>query len=222
MSLATLPTSSETERATAPCTVVVPPLLPADRLETVSAWGMNTRVLSYVYRPSTTQAIQDVFQRARDRSLRIGLRGAGRSYGDASLAGEQICLDLTRMNRILDWDPENGTLRAEPGVTIRQIWQHAIGDGWWPYVVPGTMFPTLGGCAGMNIHGKNNFKVGPIGDHIRAFELLLPDGSVRACSRSENADLFHAAIGGFGMLGVFLSLTLEQLEAELARRIASA
>jgi FAD/FMN-containing dehydrogenase len=75
-------------------------------------------------------------------------------------------------------------------------------------VVPGTQFPTLGGCAAMNIHGKNNFQVGTIGDHIHEFELLCPDGRLVTCSRDENPELFHGAIGGFGMLGVFTTLTL--------------
>jgi FAD/FMN-containing dehydrogenase len=71
------------------------------------------------------------------------------------------------------------------------------------------MFPTIGGAAAMNIHGKNNFAVGTIGDHIREFEILLPSGETRVCNRQKNEDIFHAAIGGFGMLGCFLSLTLE-------------
>src|SRR5205807_1127097 len=153
----------------------------------------------YVFRPSTEAGIREVFNLARCRGLKVGLRGAGRSYGDASLSAEHICLDLTRMNRILDWNPETGIIQVEPGVTIRQLWQYVIEDGWWPYVVPGTMFPTIGGCAAMNIHGKNNWRVGPIGDHILEFEIMLPTGEVRHCSREENPELFHAAIGGFGM-----------------------
>jgi FAD/FMN-containing dehydrogenase len=66
----------------------------------------------------------------------------------------------------------------------------------------------------MNIHGKNNWKVGPIGDHILEFELLLPGGERRRCSRDENAALFHAAIGGFGVLGCFLSVTLQMKRIE--------
>ncbi len=139
----------------------------------------------------------------------VGLRGAGRSYGDASLNAEGISLDLTRMKRILAWDPQTGVISVEPGVTIQQLWQYTIEDGWWPHVVSGTMFPTLGGAAAMNIHGKNNWKVGPIGDHIQEFEILLPTGEVKVCSRTENAELFHAAIGGFGMLGVMTRLTLQ-------------
>ncbi|HZO91978.1 MAG TPA: FAD-binding oxidoreductase [Chthonomonadaceae bacterium] len=190
-------------------TAALPPPLPADRLERVEAWGMNTSVLAYVYRPSTAEGIREVFEIARRHGRKVGLRGAGRSYGDASLLAENICLDLTRMNRILAWNPATGIIKAEPGVTIRQLWQYVIGDGWWPPVVSGTMFVSLGGAASMNIHGKNNFKAGPIGNHILEFELLLPTGEIKVCSRQQNSDLFHAAIGGFGMLGCFVSITLQ-------------
>ena len=184
-------------------------LLPWDHAERVESWGMNRSVLSYVYRPSTVEGVREVFDLARRAGVKIGLRGAGRSYGDASLAAENISLDLTRMNRILEWDPDRGLIKVEPGVTLRQLWQYAIGDGWWPPVVSGTMYVTLGGALAMNIHGKNNWKMGPIGDHVRELEILLPTGESRLCSREENADLFHAAIGGFGMLGCIVSITLQ-------------
>src|SRR5439155_7265466 len=53
------------------------------------------------------------------------------------------------------------------------------------------------------------YRVGPFGDHIREFDLLLPSGEVLRCNREQNRDLFFAAIGGFGMLGCFTSLTLQ-------------
>lgn len=183
--------------------------LPSDHLEQLEGWGMSSSALSYVYRPSTIEGIGDVFDQARLSGRSIGLRGAGRSYGDASLNAEGISLDLTRMRRILAWDPQAGIIRVETGVTIQQLWQHTIEDGWWPNVVSGTMFPTLGGAAAMNIHGKNNWKAGPIGDWILEFEILLPTGETKLCSRAQNADLFHAAIGGFGMLGVITRLDLQ-------------
>lgn len=188
--------------------------MPHDRLERVDAWGMNTSVLAYVYRPSSVEGIREVFETARQHSLKVGMRGGGRSYGDASLLAENICLDLTRMNRILEWDPATGVITVEPGVTLRQLWQYVIGDGWWPPVVSGTMFVTMGGAAGMNYHGKNNFKMGPIGDHILEFELLTPAGETKRCSRQYNRELFFAAIGGFGMLGCFTRLTLQMKKIE--------
>lgn len=183
--------------------------LSTQTLERVEGWGMTSSALSYVSRPVNADGICAVFDQARRTGRSVGLRGAGRSYGDASLNAEEVLLDLTRMRRILAWDPQSGIISVEPGVTIQQLWQYTIEDGWWPNVVSGTMFPTLGGAASMNIHGKNNFKVGPIGDHILEFELMTPTGEVVLCSRAQNAELFYAAIGGFGMLGVMTRLTLQ-------------
>jgi FAD/FMN-containing dehydrogenase len=164
--------------------------------------------MSWVYRPSTVDGIHEVFEVARAHGASIGLRGAGQSYGDAALNAEQISLDLSRMRRILAWDPEQGVIRVEPGVTIGDVWRYAIEDGWWPAVVPGTMHASVGGCAAMNVHGKNNWKAGPIGEHVVDVELLLPSGELRRLSRTEHPELFHAAIGGFGMLGCITAIGL--------------
>jgi FAD/FMN-containing dehydrogenase len=185
-----------------------PPILPTQHLERIEGYGQNASAVGYVFRPSTIDGIREVFELARSSGRTVAFRGAGRSYGDASLNSENIVLDITRLNRILSWDPATGVITVESGVTIQQLWQYVLPDGWWPPVVPGTMFPTLGGCAAMNIHGKNNFKAGPIGEHITEFELMTPHGEILRCSREENADIFRAAIGGFGMLGCFTRLTL--------------
>ncbi len=178
-------------------------------MERVEGWGMASSAMSYVSRPVNADEICAVFDQARRAGRSVGMRGAGRSYGDASLNSENILLDLTRMRRILNWDPQTGIIVVEPGVTIQQLWQYTIEDGWWPNVVSGTMFPTLGGAAAMNIHGKNNFKVGPIGDSILEFDLITPSGDTLLCSRTQNSELFYGAIGGFGMLGVMSRLVLQ-------------
>jgi decaprenylphospho-beta-D-ribofuranose 2-oxidase len=184
-------------------------LLSRDRIELIEAWGMSRSSLAYVHRPSTVDRLRQVLISATEQGVTVAPRGAGCSYGDASLNAENVVLDMSRMNRILAWDPKNGRVAVESGVTIRQLWQYCIEDGWWPPVVPGTMFVTIGGGAAMNYHGKNNFKVGPIGDHIVEFDILLPTGALKTCRRDTTPELFHAAIGGFGMLGVFTRLVLQ-------------
>lgn len=164
---------------------------------------------AWLVQPRSVDELAGVFETARRRGLSVGLRGAGRSYGDAANNTGGIVLDLSKLNRILDWDPKTGRMVAEPGVTIEQLWRRALPDGWWPVVVSGTMFTTVGGCAAMNIHGKNNARVGPFGSCVESFRLLVPNGVEVDASRTENEDLFHAAIGGFGMLGVFTRLTLQ-------------
>ena len=118
-------------------------------------------------------------------------------------------LDLTDMNRIRSFDPQTGVAVCEPGVTVRDLWRRSIGHGYWPRVVSGTMRVTMGGAAAMNIHGKNNYRLGSFGEGVRSFELMTPKGELVRCSREQNPDLFHAAIGGFGMLGCFTELEIE-------------
>ncbi len=184
-------------------------LPPLQTLLRLSNFGRSLYAPGYTYQPVSVEEIEQIFKTARRQGLTVGLRGAGKSYNDAALNGGGIVIDLRRMNRILDWNPETGVVRLEPGVTIQQLWQHILPDGWWPPVVSGTMTTTLGGCLAMNIHGKNNFRMGTLGEHVLEFTLLLPTGLEILCGPKKNRDLFYAAIGGLGMLGVFTTITLQ-------------
>jgi decaprenylphospho-beta-D-ribofuranose 2-oxidase len=181
-------------------------LFTSERLE---GYGMRHGAWCAVARPRTVEEIRAVFAQARAQGQTVGLRGAGCSYGDAALNEGQMLLDCTAMNRVLAWDPYHGIITVEPGLTIAQLWQQTLADGWWPAVVPGTMAVTIGGAAATNIHGKNNWRDGCFGDHVLAFDLLLPSGELITCSRAQHPDLFYAAIGSFGLLGCFISLTLQ-------------
>ncbi|TAJ15616.1 MAG: FAD-binding oxidoreductase [Planctomycetota bacterium] len=187
-----------------------PPLRarPARSYERVEGWGMAVGGDSTVLRPTSVDEVRACFDLARRERASLGLRGTGCSYGDASCNERGHVLDLTRMNRLIAFDAATGVAEVEGGFTIEQLWKHALPLGYWPKVVSGTMFPTLAGAAAMNIHGKNNYAVGTIGDAIREFDLVAPGGELFTCSRTQNADLFHAAIGGFGMLGVITRVVI--------------
>jgi len=186
-----------------------PPIgTPMRSWELVEGWGMCVGAPSRVLRPRSVEELAAAFGIARRDGVCLGLRGTGNSYGDASVNALGHVLDSSRMNRILDWNPQTGVAVLEPGVTIEQLWKRILPDGWWPRVVSGTMFPTVAGALAMNIHGKNNFKAGTLGDACLEFDLVLPDGSLRTANRERDSDLFHAAISGFGMLGAFSRVAL--------------
>ena len=184
-------------------------MLPADRLEWVEGWGMAVGAAGYVWRPSTVDGIRQAFAAAGQAGVPVALRGAGCSYGDAALRPESVVLDLSRMNRVLAWDPASGVIDVEPGVTIRALWRYALGDGWWPPVVTGTMEPTVGGCLAMNVHGKNNWRRGVLGEHCLEIDLLLPDGELRTVNQASDRDVWLATIGSFGQLGVITRVRLQ-------------
>ncbi len=177
-------------------------------------FGHSLHAPSYRFQPTRPEEISEIFCLAEKNGLTVTARGAGRSYNDAALNGGGIVMDLSAMNKILEWDPASGVVRCEPGVTIEQLWQRVEPDGWWPPVVSGTMKTTLGGCLGANIHGKNNFRKGPIGEHVLEFTAILPSGTTVACTPEKNADLFYSMISGLGMLGIFTSITLQMKRVE--------
>jgi decaprenylphospho-beta-D-ribofuranose 2-oxidase len=183
----------------------------------LDGFGGSLRAACRYAAPATVAELRDVLARARAERLSVAFRGAGKSYGDAAIAAEGIVVDTSRIARVHSWNPETGLLDAEPGITIEGIWRRTLMDGWWPAVVPGTMRPTLGGCLAMNIHGKNNHEAGPIGEHVESFELCTPAGDVLSCSPRENADVFHAAIGGLGLLGAFTRVRLRLKKVESGR-----
>lgn len=181
---------------------------------TLENFGHSLSAPSYCFTPKATDEIYEAFQFAKKTGLTVTLRGAGRSYNDASLNGGGIVLDLTGMDQIVEWDAGSGIVRCEAGATLEQLWQKVLPDGWWPPVVSGTMTTTLGGCLGANIHGKNNFRMGTIGEHVTEFTAVLPTGAELTCSPERNADLFYSIISGLGMLGVITTVTLQMKKIE--------
>lgn len=172
-------------------------------------FGHSLKSTCYRIRIAKTEDIYEAFQLAKKLGLTVTARGTGLSYNDVSLNSGGITLDMTGMNKILEWDPASGVVRCESGVTLEQLWKRVEPDGWWPPVVSGTMKTTLGGCLAANIHGKNNYRVGPIGEHVLEFTAMLPTGALVTCTPKKNADLFHAMISGLGMLGIFTSVTMK-------------
>jgi len=184
-------------------------------LKTRAAWrvldgfGGSVRSLSRSVSPTTVEEMAAVFAEARAEGLSVSFRGAGRSYGDASLNTGGLAVDGRAMRRILSFDRERGVIDAEGGASIADVWRHTLPQGWWPAVVPGTMFPTLAGCVGMNIHGKNCFKVGPLGDHVIELDLVTASGERLTLGRERDAELFRSVIAGLGLLGAVTRVKLK-------------
>lgn len=134
--------------------------------------------------------------------------GNGRSYGDTCQNTAGRLVDMRPMNRILAFDAETGLLTAETGVLLSDIIAHAAPFGFFPAVVPGTQFVTLGGAIANDVHGKNHHRRGTFGCHIEGFTLLRSDGREYSCSATSHPQLFAATIGGMGLTGLILTATI--------------
>ena len=150
---------------------------------------------------------------ARGRTLIA--RGNGRSYGDAAV-NPDLTVSMLAMDRLRAFDDETGLLTCEAGVLLADILRTFAPRGWFPPVVPGTRFVTVGGMIAADVHGKNHHRDGTFGNHVESLTLALANGELRRCSATENAGLFRATIGGMGLTGVILSASFRLRRIETA------
>ncbi|MER9413190.1 FAD-binding oxidoreductase [Mesorhizobium sp. M0589] len=134
--------------------------------------------------------------------------GNGRSYGDSCQNEPGAVVDMRPLNRIGAFNAETGLLEAEAGVFLSDIIAHTAPYGFFPTVVPGTQFVTLGGAIANDVHGKNHHRRGTFGCHVESLTLLRSDGRTYTCSATDNARLFAATIGGMGLTGLILSASI--------------
>ncbi len=137
------------------------------------------------------------------------VRGQGRSYGDAALNENGNVVLSERINRFIEFNPDTGLLRAEPGVTLEEIISVCLPHGWFLPVTPGTKFVSLGGCIAADVHGKNHFRDRSFAAAVQAFELLTADGAHLPCTRDNNSELFYATLGGMGLTGIIGEVTMQ-------------
>ncbi|MCB9749455.1 MAG: FAD-binding oxidoreductase [Myxococcales bacterium] len=145
-------------------------------------------------------------------------RGLGRSYGDSSLppSSEPIVLGTRLADRVLDFDPETGALRAEAGLSLLELNRLMIPRRWFTPVTPGTQFVTLGGMVAADVHGKGHHRAGCFASqHVRALRMRVADGRVLEVSRDQHPDLLLATFGGMGLTGHILEVEFTM------RRVAS-
>lgn len=173
--------------------------------ESLHGWGHAPLADCLSWRP---EKLRDVRAVVREATQPVIARGLGRSYGDAALQPAGV-IRTERLDHFIHFDAEQGTLRAQAGVTLAEVMDFSIPRGFLPVVIPGTKFVTLGGAFACNVHGKNHWCDGDFAEHVLSIRLLMADGTSLECSPSEHADLFWATAGGMGMTGIIEEVTLK-------------
>lgn len=163
----------------------------------VSSWGNVARGEHRVYGFSSR------FEDFPDISAESTILpfGNGRSYGDSCLNVGGALLQTQSLDRFIHFDAQQGTLSCEAGVQLADILRVVVPAGWFPCVLPGTQYVTVGGAIANDVHGKNHHRAGTFGCHVTRFELLRPDGQRMSCSAQETPGWFAATIGGLGLTG---------------------
>jgi decaprenylphospho-beta-D-ribofuranose 2-oxidase len=160
------------------------------------------------------ESIVQVVKEAKESEKKISIAGKRHSMGGHTYYKDSIVLDMTSYNRILDFNPEQKTIRVQSGATWDDIQHYVNPYGFAVKVMQSQNIFTIGGSLSVNAHGRD-IRYGSLIDTVRSFRLLNANGEIITVSREENEELFYLVIGGYGLFGVILDVELELTEDEL-------
>lgn len=158
--------------------------------------------------------LQQWVKQAHKQNEKISIAGMQHSQGGQTYYPGAIMLNMKQYNKILDYDPKAKQITVQSGATWADIQEKINPDGLALKVQQSQNIFTVGGSMSVNVHGRD-IRYGPLIDTIASFHLLQADGSIIQVSRTKHPELFSLVIGGYGLFGVILDVTLNLTNNEL-------
>ena len=185
------------------------------------AWGSTgvedisrlerTRVRAAVTLPAEETAaietLRGLLGEARERRSSISIAGARHTMGGQTFAPDGVVVDMLPL-RAMSFDAQRKLLQVQAGARWEDVIPFLGARGLSVSVMQSDSPFTVGGSLSVNCHGWQNDRP-PLASTVESFRLLLADGRIIRCSRTENPEIFSAALGGYGLLGVILDAELK-------------
>jgi glycolate oxidase len=175
--------------------------------------------------PRDASDVSFVLKLAHEHRVPVVTRGSGTGLSGGSVPlASAIVLCLVMMDRIIEVDAANLTLRAEAGVITQKIYDTADAAGLFYPPDPGSMrISTIGGNVAENSGGLRGLKYGVTRDYVMGMEVVLADGSIcwlgsKCVKDVAGYNLRDLFIGSEGTLGVVTQVLLKLLPKPAARQ----
>ena len=171
----------------------------------LSGWGNNIKVNSNILYPRNNNEIIKILQEKKINNILC--RGLGRSYGDNNLNSNIIF--LTKYKKKIKIDKKKNFLICTANISISEIYELLIENGFYLNVTPGSKNVTIGGAIANDVHGKNHHIDGSFSKYVSEIQIITPKGKLKSCSLKKNKELFKATCGGAGLTGLIVSAKIK-------------
>src|SRR5262245_2996467 len=158
--------------------------------------------------------IRHALDLAHHERMPVAIAGGYHAMGGQQFATDGLLLDMRAMDRVVSFDATRGLVEVEAGIqwpalfdALRRL-QRGRDDAWGgAQKQPGADRLSIGGAVSANIHGRGLTMKPFVGD-VESLTILDANGARIRCSRAENADLYRLVVGGYGLFGVIVTVTL--------------
>jgi glycolate oxidase FAD binding subunit len=181
----------------------------------LAAEAVDGTIPRWVVRLSGVEQVAAVLALASEESLAVTPRGSGSALGlGRPPARVDVVLDLSGMNRIVDYSPDDLTASVEAGLTGGALATRLAPQGQFlPLDPPGVASRTLGGLVATAAHGPLRARHGSLRDFLLGVRFVQADGVVtwggaRVVKSVTGYDVPKLMVGSLGTLGVLCELTL--------------
>ncbi len=160
------------------------------------------------------QQLMDIILEAKEKNIKVSIAGQRHSQGGHTYYEDGIVVDMSAFNKIISFEPDAKKITVQAGATWADIQERINPYGLSIKTMQSQNIFTVGGSISINAHGRD-IRNGSLIKSVESFELLMADGQVIEVSRSQNPELFQLALGGFGLFGIILEVTLSLTEDEI-------
>lgn len=164
---------------------------------------------AFISQPKNTDEIFDCVRNAKINSLQICPFGAPIASSNVSTITKQIILDLTKLDKIVEFDWNKSVITVQPGTRISTILRLVLPLNLTLVSITGFMKNTVVGNISNDVNGKDAWKNGNFSENVVSMKVILSSGEERDISREKDSHLFDAICGGLGLLVIIKEITLK-------------